>query len=143
MKSCFRIMLLTLLPLICGCEVIRLSNGKYEIGQTGRGDFAAVYHDMIIIRLRNPEEPSGTENGYWDWGGEYSVRDDGVIELDMDRQTARDWNFYYSLRKQDNAIRVIDHRAEKSFRLEHVPAVPPQQRRGNAPAVPADYPAFQ
>ena len=139
MKRSFRLFLAAAMCVICGCEVIRLSNGKYEISQPGRGDFAAVYNDMIIIRLRNPEEATGTANGYWEWGGSYSIREDGVIELDMDRETARNWRFYYDLRKQDNGIRVIDHRAEQSFRLEQIPAVPPQQR-SNAPA---SYPAFQ
>ena len=141
MKHTIQLFLLLTVFLLCGCEVIRLRNGKYEISQAGRGDFAAVYNDMIIIRLRNPEEP-GTGNGYWEWGGTYSIRDNGIIELDMDRQTARDWNFYYDLRMQDGAIRVIDHRAENSFRLEHIPAVPPQQQ-SNTPATPASYPTFQ
>ena len=75
---------------VSGCEVIRLANGKYETSIDGRQDFAAVYNDMIIIRLRNPENESGTENGYWEWGGFYKVSKDNLIEFDMDRQQNRD-----------------------------------------------------
>ena len=104
---------------VSGCEVIRLANGKYETSIDGRQDFAAVYNDMIIIRLRNPENESGTENGYWEWGGFYKVSKDNLIEFDMDRQQNRDWRFYYELRKSGNAIKVIDHRAGNSFILNY------------------------
>ena len=123
--------------LVSGCEVVRLANGKYETSLDGRGDFAAVYNDLIIIRLRNPINESGTENGYWEWGGKYSIREDNIIELDMDRQTARDWKFYYELRKNGNVIKVTDHRAENSFVLNYLPAVP--QRKQSLQA----YPAYQ
>lgn len=135
---------LTAVLLFSGCEVIRLSNGKYETTLSGRDDFAAVYGDLIIIRLRNPENETGTDDGYWDWGGKYRIREDNVIELDMDREHARHWNFYYNLRKQDNGIKVIDYRAENSFRLQHVPAVPQNYK---APAVRNEsdsyYPVYQ
>lgn len=133
--------LLSLVLLLCGCEVVRLSNGKYESTLPGRGDFAAVYGDLIILRLRNPVNESGTEDGYWEWGGKYEIIDDNVIELAMDRENKRNWKFYYELRKQDNAIRVLDHRAENSYRLEHIPAVP--DRRSAPRNAPAAYPAYR
>ena len=144
MKFCAFFTALFAITFFTGCEVIRLNNGKYETTLPGRSDFAAVYGDLIILRLRNPENETGTENGYWDWGGKYSIRDGYLVELDMDRQTARKWNFYYELRRQDNGIRVIDHRAENAYQLHHIPAVPynKQQNNGNNSA-PAAYPAYQ
>jgi hypothetical protein len=126
-----------ILMLISGCEVVRLANGKYETTISGRGDFAAVYGDMIIIRLRNPENENGVEDGYWEWGGKYDIREDNIIRLDMDRETERNWKFYYELRKTGNTIKVIDHRAEDSFQLQYIPAVPPKRQ------APPAYPAYQ
>ena len=126
-----------ILMLISGCEIVRLANGKYETTISGRGDFAAVYGDMIIIRLRNPENENGTEDGYWEWGGTYEIGENNIIHLDMDRKTERDWKFYYELRKNGNAIKVIDHRAEDSFQLQYIPALPPKRQ------APPAYPAYQ
>ena len=129
---------LTAAILFSGCEVVRLSNGKYETALPGRSDFAAVYGDMIILRLRNPVDESGTANGSWDWGGTYSINEDNVIELDMDRETARKWVFYYELRRHNNGIRVVDHRAENAYYLNFIPAVTSAKR----PA-PSAYPSYQ
>ena len=126
-----------ILLLTSGCEVVRLANGKYETTISDRGDFAAVYGDLMIIRLRNPQNETGTDDGYWEWGGKYKVREDNVIELDMDRETSRNWNFYYQLRKNGNSIRVFDHRAENNFQLIHIPAVPQKK------SAPRTYPAYQ
>ena len=126
-----------ILMLVSGCEIVRLANGKYETTISGRGDFAAVYGDMIIIRLRNPENENGTEDGYWEWGGTYEIGENNIIHLDMDRKTERDWKFYYELRKNGNAIKVIDHRAEDSFQLQYIPALPPKRQ------APPAYPAYQ
>lgn len=126
-----------ILMLVSGCEIVRLANGKYETTISGRGDFAAVYGDMIIIRLRNPENENGTEDGYWEWGGTYEIGENNIIYLDMDRKTERDWKFYYELRKNGNAIKVIDHRAEDSFQLQYIPALPPKRQASPA------YPAYQ
>ena len=92
---------------------------------------------MIIIRLRNPENENGTEDGYWEWGGTYEIGENNIIHLDMDRKTERDWKFYYELRKNGNAIKVIDHRAEDSFQLQYIPALPPKRQ------APPAYPAYQ
>lgn len=131
---------IALMVIISGCEIIRLPNGKYENSLSGRDDFAAVYQNLIILRLRNPENESGTEDGYWDWGGKYEVMDDNRIILDMDRETGRNWNFYYRLTKEGNNIKVTDHRAENSFRLRHVPAHPGQQQNYQQPAA---YPVYK
>ena len=127
--------------LLAGCESVQLASGMYETTLPGRRDSAAVYGDMIILRLRNPENESGTEEGYWDWGGKYEIRDGSQIFLKMDRETARVWGFYYELTMQKDGIKVTDHRAENSYRLEYVPAVP-NQNRGRRPA-PSAYPAYK
>jgi hypothetical protein len=141
MKNLCYLSILTAVFLLSGCEVVRLANGKYETSLSDRGDFAAVYGDLIIIRLRNPENETGTENGYWEWGGKYEIVDGDKIMLDMDRENARNWNFYYDLRKSGSSIKVTDHRAENSYRLDHIPAVPTRQRSGTVPA--SDYPAYK
>ena len=125
--------------ILSGCEVVRLANGKYETTLTGRDDFAAVYKDMIILRLRNPQHENGTDDGYWDWGGTYTISEDNHIKLDMSREEARRWEFYYDLQKQGNGIKITDHRAENSFRLEYIPAIP---HRGT-PEQNKRYPAYR
>ena len=142
MKISAFICAITAVVLFTGCEVVHLANGKYETGMSGRGDFAAVYGDMIIIRLRNPHDETGTENGYWDWGGKYEIEDDNSLVLKMDRETARNWNFYYGIRRDGNAISVTDYRAEKTFQLKHVPALPKRRTDSDTPIPPAAYPAY-
>lgn len=134
---------LTAVILFTGCEVVRLSNGKYETTLSGRDDFAAVYEDLIFLRLRNPVNESGTDLGYWDWAGKYRIVDENRIELDMEREKLRNWNFYYGLRKRGNTIEVTDYRAENSYRLEFIPAVPRKNNREQNHDTPAAYPAYR
>ncbi len=140
---------LMLALLVSGCATY-LENGKYETSLPERDDFAAVCGDLIIMRLRNPEKESGTEDGYWDWGGRYEVMSDNRIWLDMDRQTRRQWSFYYELSKTEKGgIKVHDLRAENSFILDFIPARPrrntsPATGGGNESSIPAAaYPAYQ
>lgn len=121
MKKIFAVITLGLL--ISGCTEVRLANGKYTTALSGRDDFAAVYNDLIFLRLRNAEDNT-MNNGYWDWAGKYEIVDGKHILLDMDRKTKRDWQFYYSLTMRGNAIVVEDHRAENSYVLTLRPAVP-------------------
>ena len=108
-----------------GCAVPVLPNGKYETSLQGRDDFIAIYNDMLIMRLRNPEKISGTDDGYWDWGGKFEIRSDNRIIPDMSRSERRQWFFYYELYKNGNGIKVNDLRADNSFQLDHVPARTP------------------
>ena len=132
--------------LFTGCAVPTLANGKYETSLPGREDFIAVYNGMLIMRLRSPEKASGTDDGYWDWGGKFKVREDNRIDLDMDRQTARKWNFYYQLSRNGKGVKVHDLRAENSYQLDYMPPKRlPQQNSaadgtGELPA--SAYPAF-
>ena len=136
-----------LLFFTAGCNVY-LTNGKYETSLPGRDDFVAVYNDLIIMRLRNPEKVSGTEDGYWDWGGRYEILSDDRIWLDMDRETRRQWSFYYELSKSGTGIKVHDLRAENSFQLDYIPPRPlpaqPAAAAEGAESIPASaYPAYK
>jgi len=108
-----------MLVLICGCEQLRLVNGKYETTLAGREDFAAVYEDLIFLRLRDPQS-DGTGN-YWDWAGKYKIDDDGRITLQMDKEKLRIWNFYYNFYSKRGAIAVADLSAESGFDLKFRP----------------------
>ena len=111
--------------LFAGCTVPTLPNGKYETSQPGRDDFIAIYNDILVMRLRNPEYVSGTGNGYWDWGGKFEILSDNRIVPDMTRAERRKWCFYYEFYKFGNAIKVNDLRAENSFVLDYIPARTP------------------
>ncbi len=141
MKKIFVLALFALLA--SGCTEIRLANGKYTTNLSGRDDFAAVYNDLIFLRLRNAEDHT-MNNGYWDWAGKYKVVDGRIIDLQMDRKTKRDWQFYYSLTMRGNAIVVEDHRAEHSYVLTHRPALPRRPAAMQQEMPPADvFPAYK
>ena len=137
MKNFCAVMLLAVL--ISGCTEIKLANGKYTTSLSGRDDFAAVYNDLIFLRLRNAEDHT-MNNGYLDWAGKYKIVDGKNIELDMDRKTKRDWKFYYSLYMQGNAIVVEDHRAENTYTLTYRPA---QLRKPAAMPAGNQFPAYR
>ena len=103
--------------LFAGCTVPVLPNGKYETSQPGRDDFIAIYNDMLIMRLRNPEKFTGMDDGYWDWGGKFEIRSDNRIIPDMSRSEKRQWFFYYEFYKNGNGIKVNDLRAETGFQF--------------------------
>ena len=132
MKKC----LFALRPLLLfavGCADVRLANGKYTTSLPGREDFAAVYGDLIFLRLRNAESEEA-DGGYWDWAGEYKIIDGKYIELDMDREAKRTWKFYYQLTMQGKGISVEDLRAENSYMLHFRPASPPPKTGGDGSA---------
>ena len=104
-----------------GCETITLDNGKYETVIPGREDFAAVYGDLIFLRLRDPSDEN-SRNDYWDWAGNFEIEPDGHIILDMDKNLARNWNFHYDLYRRNGFITVYDLSAENAFNLQFRPA---------------------
>ena len=122
--------------LVAGCTEVRLANGKYESALEGREDFAAVYGDLIFLRLRNAESDQA-DGGYWDWAGKFRIIDETGIELDMDRRTKRLWKFYYQLSVRGKDIVVEDLKAEKSFFLRLRPAAAPRRTGGSAGVYPA------
>lgn len=125
MKS-FSFMLLlcagSILFLLSGCQELRIENGKYETTLEGRQDFAAVYGEMIFLRVRNPLE-RGVSGGYWEWAGKYNI-DSATdrIYLEMDKKTARLWDFYYEFYRQRNSICIVDLTLESSYDLQFNPA---------------------
>ena len=140
MKKCLFVLMPILLAVV-GCADIRLANGKYTTSLPGREDFAAVYGDLIFLRLHNAESEEA-DGGYWDWAGKYRIVDDKYIELDMDRKTLRTWKFYYQLTMRGKNISVEDLRAENSYLLHFRAAAPPPKSGGDAPA-PAAAPAYR
>ena len=104
-----------------GCENLTLDNGKYETVIPGREDFAAVYGDLIFLRLRDPSDENA-RNDYWDWAGKFEIEPDGRIILDMDKNLARTWKFHYDLYRRNGFITVYDLSAENAFNLQFRPA---------------------
>ena len=122
----FFFLLLPLIFILCGCEQLTLANGKYESSISGREDFAAVYEDLIFLRVREPSDDPAV-NSYWDWAGNFDIEDDGHIVLKMNKDTARKWNFHYDFYRKNGMITVYDLGAENSFNLRHRPASAPQR----------------
>ena len=126
----FKFLCFAILPLaafFCGCSQLTLATGKYETTLPGREDFAAIYDDLIFIRIREPnDDPS--QNSYWDWAGNFEIEDDGHILLKMDKPTARKWNFHYDFYRRDGMITVYDLGAENSYNLRHRPGSAAQRR---------------
>ena len=86
---------------LAGCAEPDLRPGEYRIDRPERDDFAVVYGDLIFLHIKSPENVPGPL-AYWEWAGRYKVCKNGEIELDMDRETLRRWNFNYQfLRKKD------------------------------------------
>ena len=126
-RNFFCFILLALVAMLTGCEQLTLQNGKYETSLSGRDDFAAVYKDLIFIRVREPSDDK-SRNSYWDWAGKFEIESDGHILLKMDKDLAREWKFHYNFFRRDSGvITVYDLGAENSYNLRLRPA------SGNAP----------
>ena len=125
-----------------GCEQLTLDNGKYETTLSGREDFAAVYDDLIFIRVREPsEDPS--QNNYWDWAGKFEIEEDGHIRFKMPRELARKWDFHFDFYRRNGMITVYDLDSENSFNLRYRPAAAPAVRNYNNPQVQGGFPAYR
>lgn len=111
------ITIVALSAVFCGCSSLTLDDGKYETSLPGREDFAAVYKDLIFIRLREPADDPA-RNNYWIWAGKFSIEDDGHIILDMDKKLAKKWDFSYDLYRRPGSITVHDLGAENYFDLK-------------------------
>ena len=118
----FCLILLFVVAILTGCEQLTLENGKYETSLSGRDDFAAVYKDLIFIRVREPSEDPA-RNSYWDWAGKFEIESDGHILLKMDKDLAREWKFHYNFYRRDGGmITVYDLGSENSYNLRLRPA---------------------
>ena len=86
---------LALAFLATGCTIPVMATGKYAAEDSGREDYAVVYQDKIFLHIKAPELYNGRAS-YWDWAGKYELTSAGEIRPDMDRETAKLWNFYYT-----------------------------------------------
>ncbi len=128
--------------LFSGCEQLTLDNGKYETALPGREDFAAIYDDLIFIRVREPsEDPS--QNTYWDWAGKFEIEDDGHIKFKMPRELARKWDFHFDFYRRNGMITVYDLDAENSFNLRLRPVGAPPVRNNYHPQIQGGMPAYK
>ncbi len=106
--------------LLSGCATPLLPTGKFEARLNGRDDYAIVYKDYIFLHIKTP--PLITDKyAYWEWGGTYSIGDDGEILFDMTREESRDWRFNYLFYRQQDGIRVDDLSNSQYFILKPAP----------------------
>ena len=104
-----------LMLLGAGCASLSLPGGCYLPGDE-RGDYAIVYQKLIFLHMRAPENSPG-QTAFWDWAGSYSIGDGGKLELDMDTQTRKLWDFYYNFRVQGGMILVDDLSTRNTYPL--------------------------
>ena len=115
---------------LAGCTSPRITDGEYRIAASGRGDFIAVYQDLIFIKVRNPDLASGVSE-YWHWAGNYSLADNGEIRLDMEEKLEKKWRRNFTFTKRNDGISLMDlieHRRYLFFQRI------PQSDRDDAPA---------
>ena len=128
--------------LFAGCEQLTLDNGKYETSLPGREDFAAIYEDLIFIRVREPSE-NPSSNNYWDWAGKFEIEEDGHIRLKMPRELARKWDFHFDFYRRNGMITVYDLDAENSYNLRFRPASAQQRNDNYHPQFQGGIPAYR
>lgn len=97
-----------------GCTSPRLADGEYRIAASGRGDFIAVYQDLIFVKVRNPDLSSGVEN-YWHWAGKYALSDNGEIRFDMDKELEEKWRPLFNFSKRNDGISLMDFTAHRRY----------------------------
>ena len=112
---------LSLLFALTGCTVPVMATGRYTAEDPGREDYAVVYQDKIFLHIKAPELHSGRA-AYWDWAGTYELTGAGEIRPDMDRETGKLWNFYYTFLSKREGIVVNDLSENKGYLLRFRPA---------------------
>ena len=115
--------------MFCGCSSPQMEIGKYQITDSGREDVIMVYENMLIMQIKSPENSSGSLK-YWNWGGKYTLDENGEIFFDMDRETMKRWRFYYSFLKRRNGIVLNDLSTNKGYLLKYQI---PKKRPGTQP----------
>ena len=121
MKTRFNLPLLAALGavlVLAGCAETNLRTGEYRAEQSGRDDFAAVYGDLIFVHVKSPENVPGTL-AYWEWAGKYKVLDNGELNFDMDRETARRWRFSFQFVRNQAGNLVNDLERQSGFTLRY------------------------
>ncbi|WP_294434682.1 hypothetical protein [uncultured Victivallis sp.] len=111
---------LALAFLATGCTIPVMATGKYAAEDSGREDYAVVYQDKIFLHIKAPELYNGRAS-YWDWAGKYELTSAGEIRPDMDRETAKLWNFYYTFLSKREGIVVNDLSENKGYLLRFQP----------------------
>ncbi|MBQ7207291.1 MAG: hypothetical protein IJS01_05785 [Lentisphaeria bacterium] len=117
--------------LFAGCSSPKLDIGEYRIAEKDREDFIVAYEDMIFLQIRSPQYAPGSLE-YWNWAGKYSISDGGEIVLDMDRETAKRWRFYYTFLRKRSGIVLNDLSSNKGYLLKYRI---PRRRAGARPGV--------
>ena len=133
MRSCLFLSMLAALTLLCGCASEKLRTGEYRIDRSGRDDFAVVYDDLIFLHIESPELAPGNLS-YWEWAGKYKVRDDGEVELDMDRETQRRWKFYFQFLRKNEGLSFNDFARQTGYLLRYKTPKLRRNVRGPRPA---------
>jgi len=104
--------------LFAGCSGPQLAIGEYRSAEKGKEDFIVAYQDMAFLQIRAPQYAPGSLE-YWNWAGKYSITDAGEIVFDMDRETAKRWNFYYTFLRRRDGIVVNDLSSNKGYLLKY------------------------
>ena len=104
--------------LFAGCSSPRLAIGEYRINEKDREDFIISYQDMIFLQIRAPQYAPGSLE-YWNWAGKYTISNSGEIILDMDRETAKRWRFYYTFLRKRSGIVLNDLSSNRGYLLKY------------------------
>ncbi len=104
---------------LAGCTTVVMPSGRYQLqDNSGAGDYAITYGDLIFLNIRAPKRVSGPDS-YWTWAGNYSIAENGEFQFDMDKQTAKKWSFNYSFVSDNGNIRVNDWSENRAFILRY------------------------
>jgi hypothetical protein len=104
--------------IFCGCSNLTLTNGKYQIPDQSRQDYACVYDNLIFLNVKAPENKL-QRNSYMQWAGKYTVEANGEIFLNMPRELNKEWRFYFSFLKTKDGIVVNDLSSGVGFLLKY------------------------
>ncbi|MCQ2378366.1 MAG: hypothetical protein MJ016_04025 [Victivallaceae bacterium] len=103
---------------LAGCSSPRLADGCYQSADRADGGFACVYDDIIFLRVKMPASAPSTY-GFFDWAGNYSLDDEGGIDLKMDSESKRNFKFYFGLQRQNGGILVNDYGSDRKYFFSH------------------------
>ena len=107
-----------LCALLAGCATRVLPTGRYVGGKDGE-IYAEVYKDMIFLNVKTPQNAAG-EFADWVWAGKYSIDDYDNLRFDMDSETGKEWNFYYTFTKGPQGIVLGDLSSGSTELLRYV-----------------------
>lgn len=124
---------LLLAVVLSGCSERLLDIGEYRINESGRRDFICAYQDMIFLQIKSPEHAAGSLE-YWNWAGKYSLDENGQIFFEMDKETAKRWNFYFNFLQKRGGIVLNDLSNNRGYFLRYqIPGKRKDARPGYMP----------